>query len=72
LYNLYYDINPGDVDYMYGVIPFQDYVILPKWTQGQIVFYTSGGAAFGIAGSYYAFGADGLTISQLRTVVYYY
>jgi Ca2+-binding RTX toxin-like protein len=75
-FNLYFDLSPGDTDYLLDLAIGTDYIILPKWTQNDLYFFTSSGYAFGyLAGSgssYYLFGAPAITIAQLQSAIYYY
>jgi Ca2+-binding RTX toxin-like protein len=72
-YNLYFDVNNGDTDYMYGLTVGQDYVLLPYWAQYVDGYFQSGADAYGAivtgAGSYYFFGANNTTVAQLQSMV---
>jgi Ca2+-binding RTX toxin-like protein len=67
-FNLYYDVKPGDIDYIFD---FQagDLILLPAALQGAVYFFESGGYGFGYiggaGGTYYLFGALGLTTAQI-------
>jgi Ca2+-binding RTX toxin-like protein len=74
--NLYFDIRAGDVDYLLDLQLGTDTVLLPAWVQNDTYFFESSGYAFGYipasGGTYYLFGAAGISAGQLSSAVYFY
>ena len=67
-FNLFYDVKMGDVDLIFD-LSAGDYVLMQKAFENDCVFFESGGYAYGYvggpAGTYYLFGAAGMTAAQL-------
>jgi Ca2+-binding RTX toxin-like protein len=74
-FNLYFDVKPGDIDY---ILDFGagDVILLPATYQSSVYFFESGGYGFGYVGgaggTYYLFGALGLTTAQVTAATAFF
>jgi Ca2+-binding RTX toxin-like protein len=74
-FDLVYDVNAGDVDYLQDFTPGVDYVLLKYDNRNDVTFGVSAGYAYGYiaeaGGTYYLFLAPGLTAAQLQAATFY-